>query len=197
MAPGLHDRSDEDREDLLARHALGLAEPGEQRLLEQHLFEGCTDCAARLQAIAATTGELAIAVRPAPVSAALRERVLAAIDATPQLPAPGFHFVSSDEGVWEPLAPGVQRRALGRDPESRSASFLVRVAPGMTIPAHHHRAAEHCWVVEGDVIVDGRVLRPGDYHRADAGTEHCTLRSEGGCVFLIVEAAASAPRPEA
>lgn len=187
MSIRIHESSDEDREDLLARYALGTTEPRERRLLQHHLAEGCAECATRLQALARVGDEIALAAHPIPVAPGLRDRVLASVASLPP-PAPGFHFVASDEGAWQNVAPGVQRRRLGRDPLSLSASYLVRVAPGATVPAHEHPAAEHCWVVEGDFVVEGRILRAGDYHRADAGTAHRALRSEGGCVFLVVEA---------
>jgi anti-sigma factor ChrR (cupin superfamily) len=189
----LHARSEDERAELLARHALGLADPSERRAIEQHLGDGCTGCAAVLQAAEAVGTELALAPRPVPVSDALRRRVLAAVDEAASAPARGFHFVAADEGEWRAAAPGVWRRRLGRDPDSRSASYLVRVAAGASVPPHAHTAAEHCLVIEGDFIVDGRILGPGDYHRADAGTTHRSLRSVHGCIFLVVEAAPAEP----
>jgi anti-sigma factor ChrR (cupin superfamily) len=180
--------TDDEREELFARYSLGIAEPAERRALEQHLGEGCVECAAALEAMAVVTGELALQVDPVPVSGALRDRVLAAVDEAATASERGFHFVVAEEGGWRDLGDGVQHRALGRDPITSSISYLVRVAPGASVPSHAHRGTEHCWVVEGDFIVDGRVLRSGDYHRADAGTIHRSLRSEHGCVFLVVEA---------
>ncbi len=185
----------EDREELLARYALGIADSAERRVLDRHLGEGCAECAAALQAMAAVTGELALHPEPVPVSEDLRGRVLAAVDEAATAPERGFHFVAADEGGWRDLAAGVQHRKLGRDPITRSVSYLVRVAPGASVPSHAHRGTEHCWVVEGDFIVDDRVLRSGDYHRADAGTVHRSLRSENGCTFLVMEASAPDPAP--
>jgi anti-sigma factor ChrR (cupin superfamily) len=185
-------RAEEERLELVARHALGIADPAERRLLERHLAQGCAECAAALQAMEATGGELAIAPEPVPVGASLRQRVLDAVDAAASAPGRGFHFVTAEEGEWRDVGPGVQRRKLGRDPVTRSVSYLVRVAPGASVPAHEHPASEHCWVIEGDFIVDGRTLHAGDYHRADVGTVHRSLRSVHGCTFLVMEAAVPA-----
>ena len=188
----LHEWSEEERADLLARNALGLAEPTERRAIQRHLHDGCAECASVLQAAEATGAELALAPRPVPVSAALRRRVLAAVDEA-AAPARGFHFLGAEEGEWRAMTPGVWRRKLGRDPETRSASYLVRVEAGASVPEHAHTAAEHCLVIAGDFIVDGRVLGAGDYHRADVGTTHRSLRSVHGCTFLVVEAAPAEP----
>ena len=184
----IHDRGDEEREGLLARWALGAADPDEARLLREHLATGCAECASRLDSLERVAQELALAAPPRPAGPELRERVLRAAFAATSGAEPGFHFVTADEGEWQPIAPGVERRRLGRDPISRSASDLFRVAPGASVPVHDHAATEHCWVVAGEIRVGDRILRPGDYHRADAGTHHAELRSETGCTFLIVEA---------
>lgn len=46
----------------------------------------------------------------------------------------------------------------------------------------------HCFVVEGDLRVAGAHLHAGDYHAAMAGSTHETIRSDTGCLPLIVEA---------
>lgn len=178
----------EEREEILTRYSLGIADPAERRALDRHLADGCAECAAVLDAVSTVGGEIALSADPVPVRPALRDRVLAAVDEASTAAARGFHFVSAGEGDWQHLGDGVQHRRLGSDPITRSISYLVRVAPGASVPSHGHRGTEHCWVVEGDFIVDGRVLRSGDYHRADAGTVHRSLRSETGCTFLVVEA---------
>jgi hypothetical protein len=67
--------------------ALDVGTPDEQRQVEQHAAE-CPDCAAELQALrdsAALLGASVPQVNPPP---ALRQRVMQAVDATPQLRAP-------------------------------------------------------------------------------------------------------------
>ena len=184
----LHERSEEERVELIARHALGIAEPAERRLLDQHLHDGCRECAAALNALETAGAELALAPAPVAPSAAQRARVLAAVDEAASGSARGFHFLTAEEGEWREVGPGVERRRLGRDPLTRSVGYLIRVAPGATVPAHAHVAAEHCLVIAGDFVGDGRTLGTGDYHRADPGTEHRSLHSVHGCTFLVVEA---------
>ena len=61
------------------------------------------------------------------------------------------------------------------------------MTPGATIGPHGNAVVEHCYVLDGDVEVAGRRLHRGDYHLAPPGSLHESLRTESGCVFLIVE----------
>ncbi|MFJ7150054.1 anti-sigma factor domain-containing protein [Streptomyces sp. NPDC100445] len=77
----------EARHSLAAPYALDALEPGERRRFEKHLAR-CDRCAAEVRDLAEDAVRLAwSAAVPAP--AALRERVLAAVRATPQERAPG------------------------------------------------------------------------------------------------------------
>jgi len=96
-----------------------------------------------------------------------------------------------DEG-WEPLpmpVPGARWKPLYVLP-SGPQSFLLELPPGCEFPDHPHPGAEECLLLQGDLVNDGRVLRPGDYVRARGGTHHHGLRTVGGCICLIVLRAA-------
>ncbi|MEU0004760.1 anti-sigma factor [Streptomyces sp. NPDC006314] len=76
----------EDLHSLAAPYALDALEPAERRRFDKHL-QGCGRCAAEVRALAEDAVRLAwSAAAPAPV--ALRDRVLAAVRATPQEHAP-------------------------------------------------------------------------------------------------------------
>lgn len=89
--------------------------------------------------------------------------------------------------MWKDFGPGLQRRLLSRGPDA--ASYVVRVAPGATIPAHDHERVEHSYIPSGSIEVEGTLCRAGDYHRAAAGTRHRGPYSAEGCVILLVESA--------
>jgi anti-sigma factor ChrR (cupin superfamily) len=86
------------------------------------------------------------------------------------------------------MGPGIQLRMLARSAEG--SSYVLRVAPGGTIPAHEHRRVEHSYILSGSLVVGGTLCHAGDYHRAAAGTRHDPPYSADGCVVLIVESAA-------
>lgn len=109
----------------------------------------------------------------------VRERLLAAIGSYP----PGLRVVKSREGEWRTLAPGVSAKVLRDD--GRTCTWLGRMEPGASFPAHDHPVDEECLVLEGDMEADGVSISAGDYQIALAGTRHGAVRSRGGCVVLI------------
>jgi anti-sigma factor ChrR (cupin superfamily) len=180
-----------------ALYALGALPAGEARAFETHLRAGCSACRREVDAFRAVTGNLALAATPVAPRPQVRARALAAaraVDAQVERgelrPAEGagFAFALETGGVWDEVEPLIFRRALAGAPGSGSAAYLIRMAPGATAATHVHAAVEHCYVLEGDLHVAGRCIRTGDYHRAAPGSRHEGLRSDGGCLLLIVEA---------
>lgn len=84
------------------------------------------------------------------------------------------------EGDWIAMEPGIDRKPLWRDD-----TFLLRVAPGATLPPHPHAEVEHCVVVTGRMVVDGREYGPGDYQAVQAGTPHAPITAPDGLLLLI------------
>jgi len=98
----------------------------------------------------------------------------------------GLTFIKAAEGVWRELAPGVSAKVLSFDAVSRRASTLLRIAPGTSYAPHRHTEMEELFVLEGGCRVAGCELTAGDYHRAEAGTEHHDTSSDDGCLLLII-----------
>lgn len=98
----------------------------------------------------------------------------------------GLTFIKAVEGVWRELAPGVTAKVLSFDTVSRRATTLLRIAPGTSYAPHRHTEMEELFVLEGGCRTAGRELTAGDYHRAEAGTEHHDTSSDDGCLLLII-----------
>jgi len=98
----------------------------------------------------------------------------------------GLTFIKAVEGVWRELAPGVTAKVLSFDTVSRRATTLLRIAPGTSYAPHRHTEMEELFVLEGGCRVAGREMTAGDYHRAEAGTEHHDTSSDDGCLLLII-----------
>ena len=98
----------------------------------------------------------------------------------------GLTFIKAAEGVWRELAPGVSAKMLSFDTVYRRATTLLRIAPGTSYAPHRHTEMEELFVLEGGCRVAGRELTAGDYHRAEAGTEHHDTSSDDGCLLLII-----------
>lgn len=178
----IHGASGQERADL-ALYVFGLLEPAEVSRVAEHLQTGCRECEEELRRLEQDATALALTAPLEHPSAALRERVLAlarkpaAID---------LHVVRKGEGRWRPVAPGVSVRRLYVDRENGTLTVMMRMEPGATYAAHHHAGVEQCLVLEGDVS-DGRErLEAGDFQCAPAGSDHPTLRTEAGCLLLLV-----------
>lgn len=101
----------------------------------------------------------------------------------------GFSFRLESDDDWLPHpVPGIRMKVLAMDRTRGIATLLLDVAPGAVFPAHHHSSDEECYVISGTLIACGRSIGPGDFHHADAGSDHGELRTETGCrVLLVVE----------
>ncbi len=119
----------------------------------------------------------------------LRERLLNNISAsrarTEELTR-SLLFVRAAEGQWRDIAPGIKVNVLYFDPVSRRATALMRIAPGSSYAPHRHAEAEELYVLEGGCCIGGQELGVGDYHRAEAGTEHHDTSSDDGCLLLVI-----------
>jgi quercetin dioxygenase-like cupin family protein len=112
----------------------------------------------------------------------------------PAVPHPsetkGFSFVyrRDQEGWLDHPVKGIKFKQLAYYPGKGYAALLMKVPPGTRYPEHHHTGPEECYVIEGDLIAHGRTLGPGDFHHADAGSDHGVLYTKNGCtLFLVVD----------
>ena len=84
-------------------------------------------------------------IEPVPPPAAIRDRVLEAVRATPQLdtsvPSPEESVtIRADEGTWIPVSPGAKAKLLIKD--ERRKVLLVELDPHAVIGAHDHDGGE-------------------------------------------------------
>jgi anti-sigma factor ChrR (cupin superfamily) len=179
--------TDDDRA-RVALYALGALPAEEALAFERHLSEGCERCREEAAAMRDVCDEMALA--PAAVSppSAVRARVMAEARHGRASVAPTFAFTLEREGDWVEIQPGVQQKMLvASRPGDASSSYLIRLAPGATAASHRHEYFEHCYVIAGDLFIADRHIRKGDYHYAPKGSLHHDVRSETGCLLLIVE----------
>jgi anti-sigma factor ChrR (cupin superfamily) len=184
-----HTRLTEPLRERASLYALGALDADTSRDFEAHLRDSCRVCRREAAAFAEVTANLALAAPAAMPSPELRARVLAGARAPRTAVVNGgasqFSFTLAGEGVWNEIAPGVLRKELRNS--TGASSFLVRLQPGARVAAHTHATLEHCFVLEGGLHIAGRDLVGGDYHCASPGSTHESIRSDHGCVLLIVE----------
>ncbi|MBD0373528.1 MAG: cupin domain-containing protein [Pyrinomonadaceae bacterium] len=97
-----------------------------------------------------------------------------------------FFFADSETIGWRPstMAAGVEVKDLGAS-DGRSMQ-LVRFPPGTVFPVHKHAGPEFVYVLEGELIQNGQPLKRGWLSVSSAGTVDTDVKSETGCVFLII-----------
>jgi quercetin dioxygenase-like cupin family protein len=88
-----------------------------------------------------------------------------------------------------PGATGAFRiQLLNQDSASGVVTSIIHLPPGGRIPAHRHSAgAEMHYVLEGDLVEQGRELGAGAFLTHAAGQVHGPHESRGGAKVLTVQ----------
>ena len=110
-------------------------------------------------------------------------RRIADQDGTETVPLPPAQWT---EPAWERVAQGISCKLLANDTERERVSMLVRLDPQAEYPPHTHAGLEELHLLDGEVCIDGRDLRPGDYYRAEAASSDAVVRSERGCTCVLI-----------
>jgi anti-sigma factor ChrR (cupin superfamily) len=100
----------------------------------------------------------------------------------------GLKFIQHAETAgWKQLpVEGAWLKLLSFEPARGYAVLLGKLDAGARYPAHQNAGPEDFYVLTGDLHVGDRVLGPGDFHHADAGTFHTENYSIEGCTLLAV-----------
>lgn len=96
------------------------------------------------------------------------------------------HTVQPDEGGWVTMGPGIRIKVLHRNIERRHQTILLEADPGASRLPHEHEFDEELYVISGDLMIDGRLLGPGDFHYSANGSRHPAETTVNGCTCLIV-----------
>ncbi|MFN0076770.1 MAG: cupin domain-containing protein [Prosthecobacter sp.] len=184
-------------DDLALRHALGTLEG-----TERAEFETCMNCphsrAGKLAtAYTELVGAVTLAALPAgePPPPEVKERVVASIR-TREAAKAATHAVpphvtallmAGDDLPWMSTPyRGVRIRELSTDSPDYSI-IMLSCDPGAIFPPHHHAGSEDVYIMSGEAVMDGRVLRAGDFLHANAGSHHPDMMiSQSGCQAMII-----------
>ena len=94
-----------------------------------------------------------------------------------------------DEG-WQPFGEGVRIKVLNE--HEGIMSYLLRLAPGASLPAHRHPVDEECVVLEGEVHIGSLCVPTGGFHLGRKDVHHDRLRSPAGALIFLRGAAPEA-----
>jgi quercetin dioxygenase-like cupin family protein len=162
-------------------YVAGVLEPDELAEFRAHLSTGCLQCQTRIRETQEAITAIPASVEGISPAAAVKDRILTRID----LEKGGLVFIHADEGAWIEAQPGIFAKVLNMDAERGRLTALVRLAPGSRYASHRHLGSEEVLVLEGSCYCGGRLLRKGDYHRAEVGSIHVDMRTDEGSLMLI------------
>jgi quercetin dioxygenase-like cupin family protein len=174
------------RAELACVHALQAVPASERGPIQAHI-DGCLHCQRELESLRPVVDRFVLwptdVLRPpTSLQARLARRVAAETGKPPvQPPAPRW-----SEPDWEQVAPGIECKLLATDGAKHRVSMLVRLAPGARYPAHSHADSEELHLLDGELWIDERKLRPGDYSCCAPGTADERVWSETGCTCVLI-----------
>ena len=119
---------------------------------------------------------------PLPNRDGLRTRLLSRAAASGRAEA-GWITVRARGDTWRAVKSGVRVKMLWDAPHS--SSVLIELAAGASLPVHRHASLEEGIVLSGGFELNGRQLRPGDYHMSHAGSRHGRITSRQGVVAYL------------
>ncbi|HVN99620.1 MAG TPA: ChrR family anti-sigma-E factor [Steroidobacteraceae bacterium] len=137
---------------------------------------GAEAFAQTLQRIEADRAPVAAAAPAAPPAGFPR-------DALPLLPARLLAGCSAEPWRW--IGPGMRCSMIGVPHAARASVFLLKIAPGRTLPRHSHGGTEFTQVLHG-AFHDGRSrFDAGDFDETDAQVTHQpVVTDEAECICL-------------
>lgn len=169
----------DDDDILAAEYVLGLTEPAAVAAVEARLA-GDADFQAGVARWEARLLPYGTGIQPSP---ALWGRIERQLDAAAA--APASRTVHGDDGTWEDLAPGVERKVVHVDAAAGRISYYVRMRAGAVLPRHRHPANEHCAVLEGELAIGDLAFGPGAFHFVPAGVAHPRIVANVDSLFFI------------
>ena len=135
---------------------------------------------------------VAVTVLPVAPPADLKQKILTrlrpeAVPRNTESLTAGLRFLAGSDTGWKPLPiPGTYLKLLSLQADRGYAVLLGKLDPGARYPAHTNPGPEDFYILTGDLHVSERVLGPGDFHHADAGSRHGENYSVAGCTLLAV-----------
>jgi quercetin dioxygenase-like cupin family protein len=174
----------DDIEALALADAIGALDPRERRDLETRLAALQPSVRAEVAHLYDASVTIAASVSGEEPSPGVRDALLA------RIAAPSNHTITSADGEWVKTAvPGMRVKVLAIDRTRDRVTMLLKADPGTRYPAHRHSGTEECYVISGSLVVEGRVLRAGDFHHAESDSDHSEAWTDEGVEVLLVTSA--------
>ena len=164
-----------EQQESAAMAALDLASPSEAASVPKHLVADMREAAWLL-------AESLTPVAPAPT---VKNRLLSRVAQFEQLKP--LADVRRNEEHWVNAGmPGVDIKTLFQEGESGRSTYLLRMQPGVSLPAHFHHDTEQCLVLKGDIGWGDLVYEEGDFIVMGKHTKHPEIRTINGNLLLLI-----------
>jgi anti-sigma factor ChrR (cupin superfamily) len=185
MSP-VSDQHGQDYAERVFLYALQALPSSEAALVGAHIA-GCAECRQEMETLRPIVDSFVswptdVLRPPVPLWERLARRIAAETGGEPVLPAPQRWA----EPEWKEAAPGISCKLLATDTEKNLVTMLVRLAPRTDYPPHRHGGVEELHLLHGDLMIGDRMLYPGDYNRAEAGSVDHRVWSETGCTCVLI-----------
>ena len=188
--------------DILLGYAAGTLDEASSLLVATHLAL-CPHCRSRNAAADSLGGYLLESIEEEPVSAVLKDAVLARIRRDPPaaeavraavhvtgaiITDPLRSYLGHDlDGLpWKTLTPRVHQVLISTS-DNRAKARLLRFKSGQSVPSHGHNGRELTLVLTGSLCDRDTVMYRGDIAETDERTEHQPFAGpEEDCICLAV-----------
>lgn len=178
----------------LAAFAAGTLDEGRSLVVATHLAL-CGHCRGFVAALEEIGGEMLDRIEPVAMASDAAARTLdrlaspapdAKPSAAPVWSAERDELLGYRLGPWRWISPGLHYRPVDVPATSESRVFMLKAAPGMTLPAHKHTGTELTCVLAGAFIHEGGRYGAGDCDDADQDDNHSPVIDDGEtCVCLV------------
>lgn len=190
------------QDDMLLAYAAGTLATAQRLVIAAHL-EGCAHCRRRTGRFEAVGGALLEDIEPMAMSDDALAQALAALETpmgpaakpsagrdAPRLLPEGIAMPAAlrDQiiGPWRRVAPGIQISRIEGLWHTPSRCFLLKAAPGVTVPRHDHEGIELTQMLAGALIDEGERYERGNCVQAEPGIDHQPQSDpQAGCICLI------------
>lgn len=186
----------------LVRYASGDLDEAFSVIVASHLAM-CETCRNAVRAAEAIGGDLLEKQDQADLGAGAFERLMQTLDdkqesiavkkaeqpvADAEIPAPLSRLIGVrlDAIVWAPIAPGIAKHDVALSSDGKSSLFMLKIAPGKSVPEHGHNGHEMTLVLSGAYRDEMGRFERGDISDLDEHVEH-QPRVEPGepCICLV------------
>lgn len=99
---------------------------------------------------------------------------------------PKSRIITISDVAWEDRQPGVKRKSLWADPETKRQAVVTRLEPGAQLPRHRHVGDELVFVIEGAIADDFGTITSGNMGYRPNGCVHTITSANGATVLAIL-----------